>query len=1706
MADFDPVAFLAEEDGAGQAPDFDPVAFLAEDTPDFDPVAFVEGTEASKGLLDSALSLTKRLGYGAAMGTIGVTKATNTLINRPFSAFLDETFGGNRGAEVEKNIQTMNEAQQNISQSSQAEGGGATGDLVEAVGGALPSLAVQIPASASAFLLSGGNPAAALWTGSIIGGAQSGAGTYEDAKASYIAQGDTPESASEKAIMPAMASAAVTGLITRVFGTTGVESIFRSKGANAVKDSLVKVLVKQGLAEGAEESIDQAVQSAVQMTTYNPNLTFEDALKQTLLAGGAGAIIGGGVSTAFAAVQPKMVASKVGPATAATVDQLGQVSPEITARVNELRAAREGRVGEANIAAEAALVDAETLLSQPSTPEPSDVTTQAQAPTAETPAISTAEDVSPIAWLPGAVQPIQLGGEEQPTGGVLTPVPDFSVVLPDAPEIAARLTNAWSESDKNVPLSFTRIDEINGSGGLGLYSLAQEDGTSILQIDPKEIAQFSEKIGDPEEAQNRITRALSEEGLHAQDVKALHKAWQEEGSDKPFLTHLNEFWNGVSDEMTPVQRELVNKTYLGDEKFNAGERLPQYLEGAEFLRMLLQEDITGTLSEGGRLGVTRDQLAPSTALGRILRIIQRFFDPNVANNQLAARHFDRVKALVGEAKAQAISGLKFNGEAEGISMFTEEDPDSPAQGGTFAIEGEVTPEKVQAARQAQNERFSTPVSTAPEAAQEASAQLREKSFIARQRANSYVEDTLKLGESITPEYEVVANAPTRAKARADNNADANAMATVLDPKSGITPLERQARGIDLYETYTQAAKQAEADGDIEAANALTDQARAIANGLDEMGREYGRAVQIMNGRMTPRGWEREYNRQIRKATEPLRKSIQTDLDELQATVEVAKEELPKKPSFKKSVKSILDSVKGLAASSVGVNTTSKPDDTVLVDIVAKIAIESNGDAKVISERLVNEAGLSKSKADAIAGRLVEAAKAEIAQKTQAYLDRLVKNSGKKKVARAMKSSMDKIIDLSLKGGLTQEAVWNAVAEKLGLPAYDPATAREIQRQAEAIQNEPKNQKSPIAKGRAINNLANFIAQKTGLDKLEVMRSYWYAAVLSGMGTQATNFFNTMARTATETFVTATDLAAVQRDPQAAIQVIKGYLSGFSKSIPAFQDALFKGDFTGQYSFEAQRALNALEQIPTDAGRFIKILSNAKYVSRLMAATDIFNATAAAESRARLLAYQKFKKAGVSASEINRAIDEALGATPEQLKAAQLQAEMEGYNAKDAKRRVTEILEQIRPSGWTEDARSYGLSSTFNDPKPKGVVGMFASGIEQMFNTIERAGDAAGRTEARLASRVPRIAMMPFIRIVANVTNDYINYTPLAAYRFFRAKNFLGPNATANDVRLLQGKILAGNMILISVAARLALEDLKDEEDRDWDIVGNGPKDPDQRKQWLAAGNKPWSLQIKGDNGKKVNIPYIYTPMGMAFAMLGSYRDAQKYATEKDPSLTMKLAGAAMNGAFVLSDMSFLQGVQNIFQLLDKNQSPESFARRLAGTPAKIIGGLNPNILKEVSTYFSPEIPDTKTAPNELAAIFAREWPVLRQTVAGEPQLNVLGEPVKVYKWPWDRFYNQQTPSEQWKLLGELQGNDVFVPFSSSQNKRDLKTGARNVRMDGQELYAFYEKRGEYLKQYLTPQRLNSLVALSNTNPNRAQDELNKIVTAASDRAKGVLGF
>lgn len=776
--------------------------------------------------------------------------------------------------------------------------------------------------------------------------------------------------------------------------------------------------------------------------------------------------------------------------------------------------------------------------------------------------------------------------------------------------------------------------------------------------------------------------------------------------------------------------------------------------------------------------------------------------------------------------------------------------------------------------------------------------------------------------------------------------------------------------------------------------------------------------------------------------------------------------------------------------------SAKKEIRSLKDIIFDSAKSKQLTVEALTKRLVDESGLTGKEAEALSKAVISAANAQIGHQAASYINRLKKNnSGDKKIVKAMKDDITKIMDYSISGVLDDETLYNHLAEKLNLPFYDQKFIQEVKKDAERIKDDGLLNKSPMLKNKAIYDLGNKIAKRTGTSNYDIAQAYWYASVLSGIRTQLKNFVGTAGQSQLNNFLLSAD--ALRRGDKGEVMAIySGWLGGLEKGVAAASDALLKGDFTGQYSFEAKKAASALEQISNSPDKWKRIISNAKYVSRLMAAADILNASANAESRARLKAYQLTKDVNLSNQDRQKAINEILHTTPDEIREAQLQAEQEGFKPESTtyRRRVNEILELQRPSDLNSEAREYGLLSTYNnEPNTNTLLGALAGFIEKGIAS----GNNSESDVVKLSARATRF-LIPFTRIVANVGNEQLNYTPVGLLRLATLKNFNKDiETTQTDLTLLKAKILLGNGMLMGLAAMLSQWD--DEDDPPFQIVGSGPSDFTKRSQWLAAGNKPWSIIWKDKKGKKHTATYTYSPFAMMLGVLGAYKDAQRYGNIDEKSAITKVAGAIANGLTVITDASFLSSVTSLMDVYAKRKDVESFSKGLVHQVARTAGGLAPNILKEFDSWFNKPLRDTKPSSFEFAAIFANQLPVIKDLV-GKPMLNVLGEEIKNPKYPWQPFVESKEVDPIWTVLAKKQNDGVFISLPDAATKI-LPDGKRQT-MTNKELYEYRKQYGQELKKTL----IENMSLFENADPETSKKLLEGWSAAARATAKLNLNF
>jgi hypothetical protein len=660
-----------------------------------------------------------------------------------------------------------------------------------------------------------------------------------------------------------------------------------------------------------------------------------------------------------------------------------------------------------------------------------------------------------------------------------------------------------------------------------------------------------------------------------------------------------------------------------------------------------------------------------------------------------------------------------------------------------------------------------------------------------------------------------------------------------------------------------------------------------------------------------------------------------------------------------------------------------------------------------------------------------------------------------KTARKVKTDIDKIIEAAKTGKLTDSLFYEIVGDKLGLPGYNRDVATKITEMAQRIEEAPEG----LPRNKLILELNKFIAEQKGFDVADLPLGIFYGNILSGYNTHAVNFSDTGLNVLSEINGLALN------NPRAAAQVYAGMLRGFSEGRFDAILELTKGRMvTDGKWLEVPRLMEIAKfgqkggvplKTETRTGRVLKSAAESKiaiplnaykYVTRAMAASDAVMFRAAKEARATLLAYRMAKAEGLSGSALETRVREILALDREGDFVAQ--ARREGFTGTEAEFRAKELREMVRDKDISADAAEFAGEATYNHV-PHGTLGLIAERVGKLAEDVK-----------------PLKLFVPFTRIVANVTNRGLNYTPYGYKRAFAGWGF-GKNAeplTAEGRRLMLTRATLGTagMVLLAGLQEAGLIA----------IHGNGPSDREKRRQLQNAGWRPYSLQI-GDT----YVSYVYSPVGLGLSIIGNMKDAGRYHELQQKDAATRGAYAVARLGSTIFSQSFLSGLSRLFGALSERPdvSVTAVKQTLGGTVSAFAV---PNIARDLHRLFDNKAYQSNTLMEDLI----RSTPFA--ALALKPQLNAFGEPVKLQR---QRFFDIQTSDPAWKFVIQ---KGLRVPVPGRTTEIDGK------RITPEQYYKLLQTTGPQIKEWILDNQQN----LQLLPEQDAQDELQSAATAIRKRA------
>jgi hypothetical protein len=545
-----------------------------------------------------------------------------------------------------------------------------------------------------------------------------------------------------------------------------------------------------------------------------------------------------------------------------------------------------------------------------------------------------------------------------------------------------------------------------------------------------------------------------------------------------------------------------------------------------------------------------------------------------------------------------------------------------------------------------------------------------------------------------------------------------------------------------------------------------------------------------------------------------------------------------------------------------------------------------------------------------------------------------------------------------------------------------------------------------------------------------------------------------------------------------------------------------------------------------------------FLPRFMMAFDAINAGTASEMQQRWAMRAALLNGGLKSEEIATAMQKQFAPTTEDLKPAYDKLEEEvnqgffnGVTGYEKKAMLAARLEQIQKENLPPAALGMAKDISKNTKDwtlkgdAKGFYGMLAGII----------GDVNKRTGVTQF-------MFPFVRIISNLMNNSLDYTPLGLMRANNASlsnMILGESKYAFDPMVkgspeqiaLASKSLLGTVMATTITA-LFLKELKDEEETgkkpNFMFYGTGPKDPAKRGEWMASGARPNTLKV-GDT----YFPYKAIPgVDLLGTMLGTMHDylayenplpklphGQQYTKEQLAEHNNFFSGdkvyrMAIGIAMSPLEHHFLSGAKNLIDVLHDPQgkgAPKAMINQAVGTASQFT---NPSILRTVRGVLggiksfggTPEgnspMLDTYNSMDGKMAQFVPFYMGFNQ-----PSLNVLGDPIT--KRPTDALtdrwlFSSTTPPDP--IISPLVNNGLFIPGpkKSASVMIDDKGTLKTLNDAGDQAWrAYVIARGDFLKQVLTPSMVDQLTKMDRL---QAQSILDGpgVNSAASHYAKSVV--
>jgi hypothetical protein len=611
-----------------------------------------------------------------------------------------------------------------------------------------------------------------------------------------------------------------------------------------------------------------------------------------------------------------------------------------------------------------------------------------------------------------------------------------------------------------------------------------------------------------------------------------------------------------------------------------------------------------------------------------------------------------------------------------------------------------------------------------------------------------------------------------------------------------------------------------------------------------------------------------------------------------------------------------------------------------------------------------------------------------------------------------------------------------------------------------LAKEVRSANEGLPKDEATYALGNYISSITPVAATDIMEAIWYAHILSGITTQSTNFFANLWNSFAEGAVVGARESLKTRSLMPFINGIQGFLAGAKQGANDAADILKTGvtkqdgdkfkqgnilEFFSWKQVAGEKAGKVLDW----AGGFSPNLL--KYVGRALAATDAAFARANSEAISRVMAYNIAKEERKTNPDMNikQRVDEILNKTSEKKAEAADKAKSEGYlpGTVRYRRRVGQILEEGRSKDIKKEADEFGKRVTLNY-EPEG----FMRPVYKLALSFQQ------------STKLSRM-FLPFTRIVINLTENALNYTPLGFVKAAVGSTVVDTTLRGNVRRKLTPDERADFAIkaTIGLSTFVMLSALTGDDDDDlFEVTANGSGNKQKNYELMKSGWRPYSIKTK--DGRYIS--YKDWPISPILAAVGAMHDSAKYNSSDEPTDEATIAAQAM--VVSLYDKSVMKGIQDFAEIIspkeEYNQS-SSLIDRMKSWGADQAKTMAISNFTQQAIKFSREAMDSPIKAAKGVERIYRDIPYLNDGL--NPILDVFGEPVTPATSEKLLPITVGKPSKD-ELLAALNENGIYIgkPKTRPLYVSDDPSNEETRDMTDQEYFQYTKRAGQITKQYL----------------------------------------